>query len=105
MIRGNRLRLRTDGGEASLRFSSIRVLEVRRQRRDRSVEGGILGTLLGAFLGRFTLLGLGGSHWKAQGRLLAPGLGAIAGGLIGALVGSQILGDYWEPIPVPLTVY
>jgi hypothetical protein len=100
-IQDNTLSVRTDRGEAPLRLSSIRVLEVRRYRRTRGVEGGVVGAVLGAVLGRVTLIGLSGEHWESQGRILAPGLGAIAGGLIGALLGSKMLGDYWEVIPVP----
>ena len=67
------LRLRTDQREVFLRFASIRALEVRRRRRTLAVEMGLLGVVAGGILGRVTLLGLGGSHWERQGRLLAPG--------------------------------
>jgi hypothetical protein len=87
-----------------LRLSSIRRLEVRRYRRTRAVEGGVVGALFGAVLGRVTLVGIGGEHWENQGRLLAPGLGAIMGGLLGALAGGRFGGDYWEEVRIPASV-
>lgn len=95
------LLLQAEGGPYPLRLTSIRVLEVRRHRRTRALEGGVLGVLAGALVGRLTLGGIGGDHWESQGEVLAPGLGAILGGLVGALVGWQIGGDYWEEVRVP----
>ena len=87
-----------------LSVTSIRRLEVRRYRRTRALEGGILGAVAGAVLGRLTLLGIGGDHWESQGRTLAPGLGAILGGLVGSIVGSRVGGDYWEEVTIPPSV-
>lgn len=95
------LLLQGDQETFPLRLTSIRVLEVRRHRRTRALEGGIFGALAGAVLGRVTLVGIGGDHWASQGEILAPGLGAILGGLVGALLGWQIGGDYWEQVGIP----
>jgi hypothetical protein len=103
-IVGDVLLLRSDTRTYPLRIPSIRLLEVRRYRRTRALEGGILGALAGAVLGRITLIGIGGDHWETQGRSLAPGLGAIMGGLVGALVGMQFGGDFWEGVRIPASV-
>ena len=87
-----------------LSLTSIHRLEVRRYRRTRALEGGILGAVAGAVLGRLTLLGIGGDHWESQGRTLAPGLGAILGGLVGSLVGWRVGGDYWEEVTIQPSV-
>ena len=68
------------------------------------MEGGVLGAVAGAILGRLTLIGIDGEHWESQGRSLAPGLGAIMGGLLGALVGRQFGGDYWQEGRIPASV-
>lgn len=101
-VRNGVLLLQGEGETYPLRLTSIRVLEVRRHGRTRALEGGIIGALAGAILGRLTLAGIGGEHWESQGEVLAPGLGAIAGGLAGALLGWQVGGDYWEEVRVPL---
>jgi hypothetical protein len=103
-IVGSVLLLRTEERTYPLTIHSIRLLEVRRSRRTRALEGGILGALAGGFLGRLTLIGIGGEHWESQGRSLAPGLGAIMGGLLGALVGRQVGGDYWQEVRIPASV-
>ena len=100
-VRSGVLLLQRDSETYPLRLTSIRVLEVRRHRRTRALEGGIIGALAGAILGRLTLVGIGGDHWESQGEVLAPGLGAIVGGLAGALLGWQIGGDLWEEVAVP----
>jgi hypothetical protein len=101
IMQANILRLRTDRRVLPIRLNSIRTLEVRRNRRSKAVEGGILGGLVGGLLGRLTLIGVSGKHWESLGRLLAPGFGAIIGGLTGAILGSRLAGDYWEVVPVP----
>jgi len=98
------LLLREEEESYPLRLNSVRRLEVRRYRRTRALEGGLLGAALGAVVGRLTLVGIGGDHWESQGRLLAPGLGAIMGGLLGALAGSKFDGDYWEEVRIPASV-
>jgi hypothetical protein len=95
------LLLQAEGEPYPLRLNSIRVLEVRRHRRTRALEGGVVGAVAGALVGRLTLGGIGGDHWESQGEVLAPGLGAILGGLVGALLGWQIGGDYWEEVRIP----
>ncbi|MGW8265282.1 MAG: hypothetical protein ACWGSQ_02875 [Longimicrobiales bacterium] len=100
-FRNGVLLLQGEGEAYPLRLTSIRVLEVRRHRRTRALEGGIIGALAGAILGRLTLGGIGGEHWESQGEVLAPGLGAIVGGLAGALLGWQVGGDYWEEVGIP----
>jgi len=101
-VRNGVLFLRGESETYPLRLTSIRGFDVRRQGRTRALEGGIIGALAGAILGRLTLVGIGGDHWESQGEVLAPGLGAIVGGLAGALLGWQVGGDYWEEVRVPL---
>jgi hypothetical protein len=101
IMQANILRLQTQYRVLPIQLTSIRTLEVRRSRRTKAVEGGILGGLLGGIVGRLTLIGISGKHWESQGRLLAPGIGAIIGGLGGAILGSRLAGDYWEEVPVP----
>lgn len=103
-VTGGVLLLREEKESYPLRLNSIRRLEVRRYRRTRALEGGLLGAALGAVVGRLTLVGIGGDHWESQGQLLAPGLGAIMGGLLGALMGSRFRGDYWEEVRIPASV-
>ena len=103
-INGGVLLLQQGSHTDPLRLSSIRRMEVRRLRRTRALEGGVFGAVAGAVLGRVTLLGIEGDHWDSQGRLLAPGLGAIMGGLLGSLIGWKAGGDYWEEVTVPASV-
>jgi hypothetical protein len=103
-ILGDVLLLRTEERIYPLTIPSIRLMEVRRHRRTRAMEGGVLGAVAGAILGRLTLIGIDGEHWESQGRSLAPGLGAIMGGLLGALVGRQFGGDYWQEVRIPASV-
>ena len=103
-ILGDILLLRSEERIYPLTIPSIRLMEVRRHRRTRAIEGGVLGALAGGLLGRLTLIGIGGEHWESQGRSLAPGLGAIMGGLLGALVGRQFAGDYWQEVRIPASV-
>lgn len=77
---------------------SIEALQVRRTSQSSTVIGAVIGIATGITLALTTDLGIGGSH-AAQGNLLNPGLGALAGGLAGAAVGHMFIGASWEDIP------
>lgn len=82
-------------------YSSVSTLEVQRTNTGRIVAGAGLGAVAGVAIAVGTGLGITGRH-EVQGRVLNPGLGAVAGGLIGAFLTSKLFGSRWEEVPLEL---
>ena len=89
------------GRDSSMPWSDVKEFERRIDRPSKGVWGGVIGTVLGAVVGHVSNFGITGRHAESQGRVLGPGLGAVAGGLVGAWLGSRIGGGYWITVPLP----
>jgi len=77
---------------------SVGSLQVKETRRRPILIGAALGVAAGVAVATSTDLGIGGRH-AVQGEILNPGLGAVAGGLVGAAIG-YFLGTKWVDLPV-----
>jgi hypothetical protein len=82
-------------------YSSVSTLEVQRTNTGRIVAGAGVGAVAGVAIAVRTGLGITGRH-EVQGRVLNPGLGAVAGGLIGAFLTSKLFASRWEEVPLEL---
>ncbi len=77
----------------------IQEIQVKRTRRAAIAVATLVGAAAGIAIASTTDLGIVGSH-SVQGEILNPGLGALAGGLAGALVGSVAFGTSWVQVPL-----
>lgn len=77
---------------------SVTAVQVKEVRRRPVALGAVLGVVAGVAIATSTDLGIGGRH-AVQGEILNPGLGAVAGGLVGAAVG-YFFGTSWLEIPL-----
>jgi hypothetical protein len=83
---------------ASFPRSFVTAVEMKETRRRPVAIGAILGVAVGIAVATSTDLGIGGRH-AVQGKILNPGLGAVAGGLLGAAVG-YFFGTSWLDVPM-----
>ena len=95
-LRGDSLVLRRTRS-SSIPLDAVTSLEVQRVRRGYTLGGALVGVATGVALAVTTDLGISGRQ-EAQGRILNPGLGAIAGGLVGAGLAHVFLGTSWESL-------
>jgi len=87
------------GRRTSIPLEAIQEIQVKRTRRAAMVAAVVVGVAAGVTIATTTDLGIVGRH-AVQGELLNPGLGAMAGGLAGALVASLTFGTTWVKVPV-----
>jgi hypothetical protein len=76
----------------------VTAVQVKEIRRRPVAIGAVLGVAVGIAVATSTDLGIGGRH-AVQGKILNPGLGAVAGGLVGAAVG-YFFGTSWLDVPL-----
>ena len=77
----------------------VDAIQVKRTRRSVLLAAAAAGAAAGVVLATTTDLGIHGQH-GIQGRILNPGLGALAGGVAGVLVANWTLGTAWIDVPL-----
>jgi hypothetical protein len=87
------------GRRTAIPLERIEEIQMKRTRRSVMVVSVLVGVAAGVALATTTDLGIHGQH-GSQGRILNPGLGAMTGGLAGALVASITFGTSWVQVPV-----
>ena len=87
------------GRRTAIPLERIQEIRVKRTRRAAMVAGVLAGVAAGVAIATTTDLGITGQH-AIQGKILNPGLGAMAGGLAGALVSSMTFGTSWVRVPL-----
>ncbi|MCH7511680.1 MAG: hypothetical protein IIB19_04860 [Chloroflexi bacterium] len=107
---GDSLIMESNGNALALSLNSVTKLEVGRGQKSYTVEGAIIGLLVGGVAG--ALIGYA-SYGECESRgLLAcwPGpefaalvgglVGGLGGGAVGALIGSSVKTDRWKEVPL-----
>ncbi|MDP2955409.1 MAG: hypothetical protein Q8N53_03230 [Longimicrobiales bacterium] len=87
------------GRRTPIPLERIQKIQVQRTSWPATVTAVLVGIAAGVAIATTTDLGIHGQH-GSQGRLLNPGLGALTGGLAGALVASITFGTSWVQVPV-----
>lgn len=87
------------GRRTAIPLEHIQEIQVKRTRSGALTAGVLVGMAAGVLIATTTDLGIVGQH-EVQGEILNPGLGAMAGGLAGALVASMTFGASWVTVPV-----
>jgi hypothetical protein len=90
-----------EDGRLALPMDSVAGFEVRVGRRGHAGAGAVLGLIAG---GATAIIGAAASGEGGGGGLAAIGIGIFGAGgaLFGGLLGALIRTDVWEPCPLPL---
>lgn len=97
-VRADSLVLGT-GRRTPIPLAQIRRIQVKRTRPAAVVVGAVVGIAAGVAIATTTDWGIVGKH-EIQGKMLNPGLGALAGGVAGILLANSTFGASWVEVPV-----
>ena len=106
-LRGDTIRLQTDGAVTAVPLTSVVKLEVWQGRKSRWLTGGIVGFAMGGVALGITA-GVACSKTSSdcysspdhEPVLVGAAVGGIIGGLLGAGIGAFIKTDKWEEVPL-----